>query len=83
LINIFLRDAFYTTYLNLYYKLEVVEYLLEIPLDSITAKNLRDNYPGSKLPRWLGVKHLSVEISDCYQNAANEIAQIKSIARVI
>jgi hypothetical protein len=71
LLNIFLRDALYTTYLAEAFELAHAEHLLEIPLDRIVADKLREN---AKLPRWLGVKHLTVEDSAAYQAAAAECA---------
>lgn len=59
LINIFLRDALYTTYLVREYGLLIAEPHLEIPLDSITAKRLRAEAGPHNLPRWVGVKHLT------------------------
>ena len=43
-LNIFLRDALYTTYLSKRYGLPRAEASLEIPLDSITAVRLREVY---------------------------------------
>jgi len=47
-INLFLRDAFYNRYLSDRFKLERIEYFLEIPLDTIVAKGLREEYNGDK-----------------------------------
>jgi len=41
LLNIFLRDALYTTYLAERYGLKRSELFYEIPLDSITTRHLR------------------------------------------
>lgn len=80
-LNIFLRDALYTAYLRKRYKLERAESLLEIPLDSITAKRLHAEL-GSKLPRWPGVRHLTEPVSDVYQEAARRVAVNRRIAPV-
>ena len=41
LLNIFLRDCLYTSYLARAYGLQAAEQFMEIPLDSITAKGIR------------------------------------------
>lgn len=80
LLNIFLRDSLYTGYLSRAYGLTAAEGLLEIPLDSITAKHIRQAKP--ELPRWLGVKHLDPRVSAAYQAAALLVAKRKRTARV-
>ena len=80
LANIFLRDSLYTSYLARAYRLAKAEKFLEIPLDSITAKRIRDEMP--QLPRWPGVKHLDRVTSNAYQVAALLIAKQHGIARV-
>lgn len=82
LLNIFLRDALYTTYLADAFKLREAEALLEIPLDSITAGHLRKEAEGRKLPRWPGVKHLTPEVSKSYQAFAAQFAATKALAPV-
>jgi hypothetical protein len=82
LLNIFLRDALYTTYLADAFKLQEAESLLEIPLDSITAGHLRKEDGGRMLPRWPGVKHLTPEISKSYQAFAAQFAATKALAPV-
>jgi len=82
LLNIFLRDALYTVYLRSNFYLDVAEHLLEIPLDSITAKRLRQEAQGVGLPRWRGVKHLTPSVSKKYQDAAQSVASRYSVARV-
>jgi len=52
LLNIFLRDSLYTSYLAKAHGLAAAERLLEIPLDSITSKRIRREVPA--LPRWPG-----------------------------
>lgn len=82
-LNIFLRDALYTVYLRGAFRLERGEHLLEVPLDSITAKWIRRRYVGAgHLPRWGGVKRLTPDVSDQYQTAAQAIAAARGIARV-
>jgi hypothetical protein len=80
LLNIFLRDSLYTGYLNRAYGLRAAERFLEIPLDSITAKHIREKVPG--LPRWPGVRHLSRELSAAYQDAALDLAAQQGVRRV-
>lgn len=80
LLNIFLRDCLYTGYLAKAHGLAAAERLLEIPLDSITAKEIRREAPA--LPRWLGVRHLDPDRSAVYQEAALLIAKRHGVARV-
>lgn len=82
LLNIFLRDALYTTYLCERFGLARAEQFLEIPLDSITARRLRKHAGRGVLPRWKGVKHLTLEASDKYQCHAERVAQDSGLARV-
>ena len=53
---------------------------LEIPLDSITAKQIRRKVP--ELPRWPGVKYVDPRTSAAYQAAALFIAREHGVARV-
>lgn len=80
-LNIFLRDAFYTYYLREHFGLAAAEHWYEVPLDSIVAKGLQC-HSSVKLPRWLGVKHLTPELSELYQQAALEMCIQKKLARV-
>jgi hypothetical protein len=82
LLNIFLRDCFYTTYLDAAYGLHAAEGLFEIPLDSITAKQIRQRQRGSKLPQWKGVRKLTKEVNAAYQHAALLDAKLQDVARV-
>lgn len=82
LLNIFLRDALYTTYLCEKFGLSVAEEFFEIPLDSITSGCLRERAGRGVLPRWKGVKHLNPGGSDRYQDYAREQAQARGHARV-
>lgn len=63
LLNIFLRDSLYTTYLDTEYCLSRAVEALEIPLDSITGKQLNRIAGRGGLPRWPGVKNLSPSVS--------------------
>jgi hypothetical protein len=81
-LNIFLREALYTTYLVRYSGIGKAEQFLEVPLDSITAERLFKAAGPRGLPRWKGVKHLDKATSDLYQRHANVIAADRGIARV-
>ena len=82
LINIFLRDSLYTTYLKEAYHLDKIEEFLEIPLDSITATKVRQAAGRGVLPAWPGVKHLPKPLSDELQAAAGTEAVKRGVARV-
>jgi hypothetical protein len=81
-LNIFLRDCFYTTYLARTYHLERAEEFLELPLDSITAKELRKAARRGQLPRWPGVRKLTANINARYQAVALKEAGNENLARV-
>jgi hypothetical protein len=80
LLNIFLRDALYSVYLSRKSGMTDAEFLLEIPLDSITAKRIRGEHHG--LPKWRGVRHLTPDLSAAYQIAAAASAEREGVARV-
>ncbi len=82
LLNIFLRDCLYTTYLRDAYRLGRAEKALEVPLDSISVKHLKQELGRGKLPRWCGVKHLTPRLSATFQNAASNLAAQRGFARV-
>lgn len=81
-LNIFLRGATYNSFLRADFRLGEVESVLELPLDSLTAKGLRRLSPPRSLPRWNGVKHLTQSDSDRFQQRANEIALKSETSRV-
>jgi hypothetical protein len=81
-LNIFLRDAFYTTYLNKAFRLWRAEDFFELPLDSITSIHLRRASEKGALSRWRGVKHLTRLVSGELQEAAKAEADKQGIARV-
>lgn len=81
-LNIFLRDCLYTTYLSEAHRLRRNEALFELPLDSIMAKELRRAAGRGRLPRWPGVRHLTQELSAIYQNAASAEANRRGTPRV-
>jgi hypothetical protein len=81
ILNIFLRDCFYTSYLVSTFHLDLAESFLELPLDSITAKQLCGVH-SSRLLRWPGVKHLTLSMSEQFQIVAADEARKLQIARV-
>jgi hypothetical protein len=81
-MNIFLRDALYTTYLCEKFRLDAAEKSFEIPLDSITSGRLREGAGRSVLPRWNGVKHLTSDANGQYQDYAEGLARTCGLARV-
>jgi hypothetical protein len=81
-LNIFLRDCLYTTYLEEEYSLRQTESLLELPLDSITVRQLKRAAGRGMLPLWPGVKHLTPALSASFQRAAAIEAGKRNIRRV-
>jgi len=82
LLNIFLRDCLYTTYLAKDFGLSRAEEAFEIPLDSITAVNVKRASGRGTLPPWPGVKHLTTSLSAQFQEAAAAEAGRRGISRV-
>ena len=80
-LNIYLRDCLYTAYLCRY-ALQDAERLYELPLDSITSLNLRAEVGGRRLPPWPGVKYLTPDLNEVYQDAAARVAKSHGLARV-
>lgn len=80
-LNIFLRECLYTVYLRRAYSLHLAERFFEVPLDSITGKELQQAGIGI-LPLWGTVRALSPELSEAYQTVASSIAREKGMARV-
>ena len=81
-LNIFLRDCLYNFYLRRAHSLHRAERFLELPLDSITARQVRQDTRRKKPTAWPGVRRLPKTLSDEYQNAAQEIARKKGMARL-
>lgn len=79
-LNLFLRDCFYTGYLRDAHQLTVAEHHFEIPLDSVTGQSLMEIAP--ELPAWPGVKYLTKDVSTAYQQTAANAAREVGIARV-
>ena len=82
LLNIYLRDCFYCTYLNTEFHLGRAEALFEVPLDSITAHGLKLVAGRGKLPVWPRVRHLSPDVSETFQRFATDLARREHIAPV-
>lgn len=81
-LNLFLRDALYNKYLAGRYDLDHVEHWLEVPLDSIVAQHLKRDAGRGRLPVWPGLKHLTKQQSDQFQNHAAVLAHRNGVARV-
>lgn len=81
-LNIFLRDCLYTTYLAEAYDLRKNEAYFELPLDSITARQLKRATGRGQLPPWPGVRHLTEPLSAKFQKAATTEAASRGISRV-
>lgn len=81
-INLFLRDALYNQYLVSQFQLQSVESWLEIPLDSAVSRGLKSHGRRGELPQWPGLKRLTPDISDQFQNFASLYARERGIARV-
>lgn len=81
-LNIFLRDCLYTTYLDARFGLRRNEAYFELPLDRITATHLKRAAGRGKLPAWPGVKHLTEPQSAAFQEAATAEAAKRGIPRI-
>lgn len=82
LLNIFLRDCFYTTYLNEAFDLGRSEPAYELPLDSMAALHLARAAGRFRLPAWPGVRHVTPSMHAEFQAAASQEAERRGIARV-
>jgi hypothetical protein len=87
-LNLYLRRITYNFYLRRAYRLDRIEPLLELPMDSYAAKGLKWDYKAlrgnreGRLPRWKGVSRLDPDSSAEFQTAARRIAKMESICRV-
>ena len=81
-LNIFLRDCLYTTFLEKEFHLSRADAAFELPLDSITVTHLKRAAGRGLLPPWPGVRHLSKQNSDLFQKAAAEEANRRGLTRV-
>ena len=81
-VNLFLRDVLYNRYLCQEYGIHEIEPWLEIPLDSAVAKGLKRKAGHGKLPSWPGLKNLSKDVSDNFQEFAKTWAIEAELSRV-
>ena len=86
-LNLFLRGCLYNHYLHGKYRLDRIQTLLEIPLDSVVANKLKDKAARAdkaSLPRrWPGLKHLTHADSDQYQKYAAELAKKMNLPAIV
>ena len=81
-LDIFLRDALYTHYLRRRFNLNRSEAFFELPLDSITATALKRRHGRGKLPRWDGVRKVTPDVNDIFQDVALVTAKELGLERV-
>ena len=81
-LNLFLRDAFYNYDLRTHFILTNAERFYEVALDSYVAGELKKKSSWPALPRWPGLKRLTPEVSEKYQEFARSLAEKDGIARV-
>jgi hypothetical protein len=82
MLNLYLRDCVYNAHLRAEYRLGRLEGYCELPLDSVTAMQLRRVTHGRNLPRWPGVGALHPGVSAQYQAAATQVARARRVRRV-
>lgn len=82
-INVFMAQAFLNKYLANKYGLARFGNVLETPLDSQAASELRKRarLAEVELPRWPGIRWLEPETSECYQEFAGQVAKKVKIPR--
>jgi hypothetical protein len=78
----FSSGCLYTVYLRRHYSLHLAERFYEVPLDSLSGRELYKIAADGRLPRWRTVRGLKPELSDEYQAVASKYARRKGIARV-
>jgi len=81
-LNLFLCDCLYNKYLSTRFRLETIESFLEVPLDSIIARELKRSAGRGQLPGWSGLRKLTESQSTQFQGYASQMASQKMIARV-
>lgn len=83
-LNLYFRGATYNAYLRSRYHLDRIEKLLEIPLDSYSARHIREDCETYKIacniPPWNGVVGVTRESNADYQTAANCVAEHKGFS---
>ena len=80
ILNIFLRNALYSTHLSERFGLARAESVLELPLDSFTGGRLSQRYPA--IGPWPGVARLEPAVSARFQRTALLEAKRLRVARV-
>ena len=80
-INVFMVQTFLNKYLCREFELHRFGDVLETPLDSKAASELRKKVPEPNLPNWNSIKALTEEDSTLYQQAATTLAQRWHIPR--
>jgi hypothetical protein len=81
-INIFLEEMFYNRFLVEEYGLQKLECFLEVPLDNIVINKLIKEGRDKALPKWGGIKRLTLTDSRQFQEFARNVAKEKGTARV-
>jgi putative heme iron utilization protein len=81
-LNLYLRDVLYSRYLCKYFGFNHLEKWLEVPLDSFVAKGIQLDFRPQTLVKFPGIKHLTQEVNQAYQEAAAAIASSLGYARV-
>jgi hypothetical protein len=87
-LNLFFREIVYNKFFSDYYKLPIeftkfndkIKYL-EVPLDKDVATGIY-NDTELNIPKWKSIKKLDLDLSEKYQNAAQEISKKINIAKV-
>jgi len=80
-VNVFMCHAFLNKDLSATYGLTRFGEVMETPLDSVAAKELRKQASRARLPQWPGVGRLDPDVSRKYQDVASEIAKQHGIPR--
>lgn len=81
-LNIFLRDSLYDAHLSRTFRLQRVEYWLEVPLDGDVGRRLLAEPEGASLPRWRTIYELDAATHLAFQEVASRVATRKGTARV-
>jgi hypothetical protein len=81
-LNLYLRDVLYSRYLGKYFGFNHLEKWLEVPLDSFVAKGIQLDFRPQTLVKFPGIKHLTQEVNQAYQEAAAAISSSRGYARV-
>lgn len=87
-LNLFFREIVYSKFFSHRFSLPdnfnefnlLIQYL-EVPLDREVANGISAD-TNQQLPRWTGIRHLTPQISEQYQNQARIIATQENIAKV-